>query len=266
MISWPFDLSVYAGLVALLIVYIVLERGESPGAWRLASAAAGLLTIWAALETPLDGLGDRYLQSAHMAQHMLLMAFAPPLLLLGLTPRGAGRMYRALGPLRALLRPLPALVIYSAAVVGWHVPAAYDLGVTNDTVHIAEHVTFLAAGLAFSWQVVPATSGAGRRALAEAWKIVYMFAGALPMMAVALPLQFSHQVFYAPYLAAPRINSFLTPVVDQNVAGAVMMTMDMGAMLVAAVVILFRWLGREVRTDLDRVIELDRPHGDRLPG
>ena len=44
-----------------------------------------------ALISPLDMLGDEYLFSAHMLQHLLLELAVPPLLLLGITPRFARR-------------------------------------------------------------------------------------------------------------------------------------------------------------------------------
>ncbi|MGH7776209.1 MAG: cytochrome c oxidase assembly protein [Candidatus Dormibacterales bacterium] len=266
MIQWPFDPSVYAGLVALALALLLLERGTAPLAWRWACLASGLFVIWGALETPLDPLGDHYLQSAHMVQHMVLMAVAPPLLLLGLTPAAVDRLGAILRPLRGILRPLPALALYTLVIVGWHIPFAYDLGLTDERVHIAEHLTFLAAGVVFWWQVIPSTSAVGGHRLPDAWKIVYLFAGTLPMMAVALSLQFSHELFYAPYASARRVNAFLTPVVDQNVAGAVMMTIDMGALVVASLVIFFRWIGRSVRSDLERVVEMERREGGGLAG
>src|SRR5439155_18106258 len=82
-LQWPFDWTVYAGLAIFCLAYTLLApgRGFRPrhGAWF----ALGVLTIWVALETPIDTLGDRYLQSVHMVQHVLLLVVAPPLLLLG---------------------------------------------------------------------------------------------------------------------------------------------------------------------------------------
>src|SRR3984957_7673947 len=50
--------------------------------WRLAAFLLGLAVIWVAIASPLDGFADALL-SAHMVEHLLLMSFAPPLLLLG---------------------------------------------------------------------------------------------------------------------------------------------------------------------------------------
>src|SRR3984957_541581 len=50
--------------------------------WRLGAFLLGLAVIWVAIASPLDGFADALL-SAHMVEHLLLMSFAPPLLLLG---------------------------------------------------------------------------------------------------------------------------------------------------------------------------------------
>src|SRR5690348_14823222 len=44
---------------------------------------AGVFVMFLALVSPLDELGDSYLFSAHMLQHLFLTIVGPPLLLLG---------------------------------------------------------------------------------------------------------------------------------------------------------------------------------------
>ena len=48
-------------------------------AWRLACCLTGLLSIWVAVDSPLATLDHQSL-TAHMAQHVLLMSVAPPLI------------------------------------------------------------------------------------------------------------------------------------------------------------------------------------------
>src|SRR5262249_59928246 len=114
-------------------------RGRPP--WRLAAAGAGWLALAAALLSPLASLGH-VLFSAHMVQHLLLMAVAAPLLLLadplpavlwGL-PRAlrhrAGRLLLRGGRVRAGWERLTAVpvaaALYALALWGWHAPAAYE--------------------------------------------------------------------------------------------------------------------------------------------
>lgn len=245
---WPLDLSVYLGLAALAAAYALLARGRGARPRHLLWFGAGLVTLWAALETPLDTVADGYLQSAHMLQHVLLLLLAPPLLLLGLSPAMAMALTRW-RPLRAVLEPWPALLLSSLVLVAWHLPPLYDATLASEAVHIAEHLTFVAAGVLFWWPALRATSAALRHDLGEGWKLLYLFAGTIPQDAVALPLIFSRTVFYSVYPEAPRLAAWLTPVLDQNVAGVVMMVLAKVTVLIAMVVIFFRWVAREQADD-----------------
>src|SRR5882672_9051640 len=119
--TWPVDVTVYAGLVALFLGHAWLA-GTVSDAQRKHSMyfGLGLLILWLALETPIDTISDRYLDSVHMLQHVLLGFVAPPLMLLGLSPRMAGRLMRV--PLfRAVTEPVPAQVIGGAVMILWHI-------------------------------------------------------------------------------------------------------------------------------------------------
>ena len=71
-----------------------------PGSSHWLPYVAGLLVLGLALMSPLDAVGDGYLLSAHMGQHLLLSDVAPALLVLGLRapvlplglPRGGLRL------------------------------------------------------------------------------------------------------------------------------------------------------------------------------
>src|SRR5262249_53371251 len=104
---WPFDISVYAGLVVLYAGHFLLARtaGDAPRKHTV-YFVFGLLTLWVALETPVDVISDRYLDSVHMLQHVLLAFVAPPLLLLGLSRGMAGILVRV-PLLREITEPIP---------------------------------------------------------------------------------------------------------------------------------------------------------------
>jgi cytochrome c oxidase assembly factor CtaG len=250
-LRWPLDPSVYVGLAALTAGYMWLARTGGASWRRLAFFYLGVLTIWVALETPLHTVGDYYLQAAHMTQHMLLVAFAPPLLLLSLTPDMARRVADLPG-VRPLTEPVPALILYTTGIIAWHLPPAFDGAVTSEALHVSEHLTFLLIGVLFWWPLIGATSSTARWQLSDPQKLVFLFFGMLPMMAVALPLQFATRALYAPYAAAPRVNPLLGPVVDQTIAGAVMMFMDTVVLATDGLVVFFRWIHREVEGDYRR--------------
>lgn len=251
MYAWPIDPPLYTVLVAALVGYAVVGRGTSV-TWRQRGYfLIGLLVLWAALATPLETLGRRYLVSAEMAQHMLLMAIAPPLLLLGLSQATARRLLLLPG-LREVTQPIVSLVIYATLMIVWHLPALYDWALGNDVGYAVERLSFVVGGLVYWWCLIRATSAEGKWSLSDPQKLVLLFFGTIPMLAVALPLQFAPYPFYTPYVHAPRVDRFLTPVIDQTVAGAVMMTIDMSVMATDGLVVFFRWFGRQVAEDLRR--------------
>jgi putative membrane protein len=93
---WRLDLLVIAGLLAASIGYGLLalrlaSRGKPLPVRTIASFAAGVLVILAALESPLDALasptGYPHLLVTHVVQDELLLALAPILVLGSLSPR-----------------------------------------------------------------------------------------------------------------------------------------------------------------------------------
>jgi putative membrane protein len=209
------------------------RRGRRDHAsWRRAVLfAAGLALLVLPLVSPLDELGDRYLLSAHMLQHVLIADAAPALILGALrgpllyfaVPEPAlrvfGRAHRVRGGLAWLLRPWTALAVWAVAFGAWHIPAAYDYAAGHQAVHELEHASFLAAGfLVWTLLVDPARTGrlsAGRR-LALALALLGL--GTV----IADVLLFSPVALYPAY-AGQAVRVFgLSPLRDQQLAGLVM--------------------------------------------
>ncbi len=137
--------------------------------WRLYCFLLGLATIWIAVGSPLDGFADALL-SAHMIEHLLLMSFAPPLLLAGYPQvpllRGLPRVVRvSIGhPLvRArwlrgvghfVVQPVAAWLLMNTIFLLWHVPAAYDFALEHEHWHEFEHLCFLSSSILFWWPIL----------------------------------------------------------------------------------------------------------------
>src|SRR5438105_10489074 len=149
-----------------------------------------------------------------MAQHLLVMMGAPPLLWLGapLFPllRGlpqpvrtywAAPLFRspALRRLGArLTHPLTALPLFVAATWFWHVPAVYDLALRSDGWHYLEHICFLGSGLLFWYPVVRPYPARPRWSL---WLLVpVLLLADLSNTVLSAVLTFSDRVLY-PYYA-----------------------------------------------------------------
>ena len=222
-----------------------------------------------ALETPIDTISDRYLDSVHMLQHVLLGFVGPPLLLLGLSRRMAGRLMRV--PLfRAVAEPVPAQVIGGAVMILWHIPALYekrpvddyigrpalyDATLRSEELHIFEHVTFIGAGAVLFWPVLKDTSTHARWEMSPGAKLLFLLVATIPQDGVALTLLFSRQPFYEFYVHVPRLIDSLTPVIDQTLAGAVLMVLGKATVLVCGLAIFFRWFGGEQRADQARMAD-----------
>jgi putative membrane protein len=247
--GWPLDPTVYLGLVALFLGHAWLARGV-PDFKRKHSIyfGLGLLTIWVALETPIDTIADHYLDSVHMLQHVLLGFVAPPLMLLGLSSEMVARVVRVPG-VRAITEPIPAQVVAGAVMIGWHIPVLYDATLYSEPLHVVEHLMFIAAGLLLYWPMLDVTSAHARWRMSPPAKLVYMLVATLPQDGVALALIFSRVPFYEYYLHAPRLVASLTPVVDQTVAGAVLMIFGKATIAIAAVAVFIRWFGSEHEAD-----------------
>src|SRR6185437_11048446 len=90
-LAWDLEPSLILGFAALLGLYFYaagpLRRrygwADHLDSRQTVAFVAGVAVLILALMSPLDILGDAYLFSAHMVQHMLIGVVAPPLLLLG---------------------------------------------------------------------------------------------------------------------------------------------------------------------------------------
>jgi cytochrome c oxidase assembly factor CtaG len=220
--------------------------------WRAFSFFLGLLLIWVALASPIASL-DHELLTVHMLQHLLLMTLAPPLIWLGAPAspvlRGLpqrfvhgvlGRLWRSWPGksfAKAMGRPRLAWLAACAALVGWHIPRFFALGMQSAGWHLFEHVSFLATGLLFWWPVVQ-PSGAVRQDLSM---ILYLFFATLPCDILSGFLVFSDRVVYPMYFSSSHLSEF-SPLVDQQCAAALMWTCVTVVYLVAGAILTMRLL------------------------
>jgi len=222
-----------AGVVVLLFAQAFARlrrrRRADHASWsRVALFGLALAIGLVALVSPLDELGDSYLLSGHMLQHVLIGDAVPALALVAL--RGPllffllpSSLLRALAPrlrglLGFLLRPRNSLAAWAAVFAAWHVPAAYDYALGHQIVHDLEHLSFLAAGLLVWTQLIdPACRHALRIPQRLGYAFVLFVFGAFlgTVLALSAPL-------YPSYAEqADRIFE-LSPFRDQQLAGVVM--------------------------------------------
>jgi putative membrane protein len=174
-----------------------------------------------------------------MVQHLLLGDIAPLLLLVSLSrvimrpaTRRLVRVERALGPLAS---PLTALLLWLFVMYLWHVPALYDAAVENPFVHLVEHVSFFAAGIALWWPLIQPVPM--RHRLTGMQPLGYVAGAKAGLAALGLYLAWSTTALYPYYEHTPRIWG-LSPVEDQNIGGVLMMA-EQSLTLVLVMVVLF---------------------------
>ena len=220
-------------------------RADLAGADRALLFGAGLALVVLPLVSPLDGVADRYLLSAHMLQHVLLADAGPALLVLAvrgplgffLVPAPLLRRLAALRPLlRVLARPDVAFLVWVATILGWHFPSAYDYTLLHPWAHELEHATFVLAGtLAWIQVVDPARRGH----LTRGGRALFAFGMFAFGTAVVDGLLFSSAPAYAVYAAQQHRVFGLSAVLDQRL-GAVVMFAEQALTVGAALVLLLR--------------------------
>jgi cytochrome c oxidase assembly factor CtaG len=222
---------VFAGAVYLHSWY----QHRSISIWRGCSLFLGLLGMWVALVSPVASL-DSHMLTAHMVQHLLLMTTAPPLIWLGEPLIAAWPAHwpfpKRLG--RALGHPVFCWLAAAAALVAWHIPAIFRLGMQSSMWHLIEHASFLTSGLLFWWPVIQPWPSVP---LWPRWSmLLYLFLATLPCDVLSGFLVFSDRVAYPMYLCTPR-NAGLSPLEDQQYAAALMWTCVTIVFLVAGTVL-----------------------------
>lgn len=222
-----------------------------PGWARIASFCAGVASLVIALASPLDALAEQFF-SAHMTQHMLLMLVAPPLLVWGQPAlvwlwafplparKRIGRLWVSGGRLRQvhdfLMQPVLVWLAASGALWFWHAPGPYDWALSNEAVHIVEHLTFFITALAL-WTLT--IEPVGPRRIGYGGALVLLGTFALHNGLLGALLTFAPKPLYPSGASAA---AGLSALEDQQLAGLIMWV-PAGLVHLMALVLLFAgWL------------------------
>jgi putative membrane protein len=260
--SWSFNPIVILALIAAAVLYTRMFRratercapGNGPGIGHWLPYAAGLLALVVALLSPLDTIGDKYLLSAHMMQHVLLSDIAPALLVLGLRspvlPLGLSRRaLMAVAPggrsgrvLARLTSPWLAIPLWALATWVWAIPSVFDFTAQHPALHVFEHATLFYTGLAMWWLIIDPLPRARLRPNGE--RLALLGFTRLASACVCLPLTWLTATQYSLYASAPR-GYGLSAINDQHLAGAAMCFTEFLVFGIAFAAVFISMLGRD---------------------
>lgn len=247
-LHWHVEAATAIPMAACAAVYAagVARLWRAAGAGRGISHASvgcftgGMLLLAISLWSPLAALAE-HMFSAHMVVHEIMMAAAAPLLVWA-RPWGAfawalpAGVSRTLRPIAVLGGACAATLLQAVVIWLWHVPALFAATAESEALHILQHLSFIAAAVLF-WQAMDRLSG--RRAGAGVGWLFFTslhtgFLGALLLL--------------APRLWFPAEGGFgLSPLEDQQLAGAIMWVPGGLVYAAAALWMAGRWIARSER-------------------
>jgi putative membrane protein len=212
----------------IYMVRVIGPKAVEPGTpavtrFNIVSFVAAMTMMWAASDWPIHDVGEEYLYSVHMLQHMMLSYFLPPLVLMA-TPQwllrvliGEGKLYRIVG---FMCRPVTAAIVFNAVIVITHIPGVVTASVDNGPLHYSLHFAVVLASL-LMW--MPVVGPLPEFQIGPLAKCLYLFVQSLVPTIPAAWLTFAEGAVYETYDQPIRVWG-LSVQHDQQLAGAIMKT------------------------------------------
>lgn len=230
---WRFEANpeVYVLVAFLIGAYVYSMRVIGPRAVAVGERvvtrvnvgcfAGAMALLFAASTWPIHQIGEDYLYSVHMLQHMMLSYFMPPLVLLA-TPTwllrvlvGTGRTWRVV---KFLTKPVVAAVLFNVVVMVTHIPPMVNASVQSAPLHYSLHLLLVLSAL-LMW--MPVVGPFPELRISHAAKPIYLFLQSVVPTVPAGWLTFAEGVVYKHYNQPVRVWG-LSPTDDQQLAGAIM--------------------------------------------
>ncbi len=233
--------------IGYLVAITVARRDAEKGAWPQAGwFIIGMVVLALAVQSPLHHLADRYLFSAHMAQHLLLTLVVPPLLLLGIPTWAAQRWLdfpwlRRFGHTAAY--PAIAYFSFNLFFAYLHLPTIYDAAFGNELSHVIMHALLLITGL-MTWLPIASPVPDVLPRLSLPGQMFYCFLQTIPGSLIGSLIALGDRLLYKHYGLAP-IELGIDPLVDQQLGGLFMWVVAGVYFLVLLTVLFFIWADRE---------------------
>ncbi len=212
----------------LYMVRVIGPKAVAPGQpvvtrFNIGCFIGAMVMLWVASDWPIHDIGEEYLYSAHMLQHMMLSYFLPPLVLMA-TPEwllrvlvGDGKLYRGVA---FMCRPVIAAVVFNVVVIVTHIPGMVTASVDNGPLHYSLHFAVVLASL-LMW--MPVVGPFPELQIGPLAKCIYLFVQSLVPTIPAAWLTFAEGAVYETYDQPVRVWG-LSVQHDQQLAGAIMKT------------------------------------------
>jgi putative membrane protein len=222
---------------------------------------AGALAILVASDWPIHDLGERYLFSVHMVQHLVYSLIAAPLLLMGTPTWLARRLLSPPGLLRltrSLCRFIPATIIFNLVVIVTHVPSVVDAALHHALIHFFLHAVVLVSAFIVWMPLLSPLPEVPR--FHPLMRMLFLFLQSVVPTIPASFLTFGDHPLYHFYETVPRLWG-ITALHDMQDAGLIMKIGAGAALWVVIAIVFFRWYAdeegeargpRRVSRDLDR--------------
>jgi putative membrane protein len=230
---WAFEAhpEVWALMLFLIGAYVYMVRVIGPQAVPVGQRAVstrqmvyfglGMALLWFAADWPVHDVGENYLYSVHMLQHMVFSYFAPPLLLMAIptwmarTLLGTGRGLRIW---RRLASPAFAGITFNLIIMVTHIPLVVNRSTENGPLHYSLHFMVVMSAL-LMW--TPVVGPIPEWRIGPLAKCGYLFLMSIIPTVPAGWLTFAEGVVYKHYNQPVRPWG-ISVEADQQVAGAIM--------------------------------------------
>ncbi|MGY6553315.1 MAG: cytochrome c oxidase assembly protein [Wenzhouxiangella sp.] len=239
----------YLLLISLLGYLLGLKRAaRSPAAGRIALFVSGWAVLALSLVGPIEHWAHVSL-AGHMLQHMVLLALAPPLILLarpmpqymlGLPTALRRRIGPHLGRIYGgtAATPITAFLVHGLVIWIWHLPLPFQIVLHHPLLHDAVHILFFGTGLWFWWSLIaPGRLGQGGFGSAAVLSVLTM----MHMGMLGALLTFAPQLLYPEH---PAGFGGFDQLSDQQLSGLLMWVPGGLVYTVAGLVLTAMWLKR----------------------
>ncbi|MFZ8981441.1 MAG: cytochrome c oxidase assembly protein [Candidatus Nanopelagicales bacterium] len=249
---WTVDLFVTLNLLILAVLYaagvrVITRRGLTWSPWRSVSFAIGIALLALAYIGPFETLAHTYF-AAHMGQHLIVMMLAAPFIVLScpvalavLATSGATRA-AIIRSLRSriglfLVNPVFTWLFFVIVLIGSHVTPVMEWVLTDhDAMAYVERPLYLISALLFYYPLIGNDMCARRPK--PAYRLLSLGLMMIPETALGAVIFLAPVTLYPEYVASTTAVG-ADPLVDQQLAGALMwalaMVIDSIWMMVAAV-------------------------------